>query len=569
MSYKFKLADDYCILNFSEEFFLTEIDLLESEGFKEFLNAFLLFAKENKIELYRYLEEAEDKDIVSDLTTLFKLLLIMKYPEVQKTAPGLSGYFTNLRTMLDVVEAIYLFWRRHERYAIIVNSQNNGGLEDSSFIEAQDRFQSLILNGYRLIEINLGHENNVYRQIICGVNAAISLNTIDLGLPDEYKMLKGIPTTEKVTIHPPFITYSKRNTRDGLFNEVHENPIIGKTFNKDEWYCYPIRVGHLVAFVYFHEYFMSLGSSLCNLFSMAEPNEYKDKNPDLIFVFGYDDGKRNQCFYHDEKNDIMVGYISLDDHFDYFGYMKKMILTLHNVNRINKKRLPIHGAMVNLTLDNGNQKNIIIMGDSGAGKSETIEKIKKLGKGKITKIVTVYDDMGTLYYYDNKIVSSGTEIGAFVRLDDLETGVGYKEIDRSVFLNPDKTNARIVIPIAFWRDIICRYPVDMFLYANNYEDEGDTLEFFDNTEDALKVFEAGKRMSKGTTTESGITTSFFANPFGPVQRKEQTKPLLKNYFNAMFKNNIKVGQIRTRLGVPGDEKLGPEEAAEAILKEIA
>ena len=38
----------------------------------------------------------------------------------------------------------------------------------------------------------------------------------------------------------------------------------------------------------------------------------------------------------------------------------------------------------------------------------------------------------------------------------------------------------------------------MFLYANNYEEDGDSLSFFDNVDDALKVFRAGNRMAKGT-----------------------------------------------------------------------
>ena len=36
---------------------------------------------------------------------------------------------------------------------------------------------------------------------------------------------------------------------------------------------------------------------------------------------------------------MMVALLSANDEFDYFGYMKKMMLTLHNVRKINKKQL--------------------------------------------------------------------------------------------------------------------------------------------------------------------------------------------------------------------------------------
>ena len=116
--------------------------------------------------------------------------------------------------------------------------------------------------------------------------------------------------------------------------------------------------------------------------------------------------------------------------------------------------------------------------------------------------------------------------------------------------------------------MVAKHDVDFFLYANNYEEDGESLSFFDNVDDALTVFRAGNRMAKGTTTENGLVGSYFSHPFGPVQRQEQTEPILVDYFNKMFGQGIKVGQLRTRLGIKGNEHKGPQEAAIAILKYI-
>ena len=40
---------------------------------------------------------------------------------------------------------------------------------------------------------------------------------------------------------------------------------------------------------------------------------------------------------------------------------------------------------------------------------------------------------------DDKVKSSGTEIGAFVRLDDLDAGYSFKELDRSHFHHLDRS----------------------------------------------------------------------------------------------------------------------------------
>lgn len=39
----------------------------------------------------------------------------------------------------------------------------------------------------------------------------------------------------------------------------------------------------------------------------------------------------------------MVALLSANDEFDYFGYMKKMMLTLHNVRKINKNNFQFMG----------------------------------------------------------------------------------------------------------------------------------------------------------------------------------------------------------------------------------
>src|SRR5690606_32202930 len=138
--------------------------------------------------------------------------------------------------------------------------------------------------------------------------------------------------------------------------------------------------------------------------------------------------------------------VSLADKNDYFGYVKKMLLTLYNVRSMSEGKLPIHGAMFKLRFRNGVEKNVVIIGDSGAGKSETIEALRLVGSKYISSIDIVYDDMGSFEILNNHILSSGSEIGAFVRLDDLDQGYAYKQIDRAVFLNPNQVNARVVLP---------------------------------------------------------------------------------------------------------------------------
>jgi hypothetical protein len=78
----------------------------------------------------------------------------------------------------------------------------------------------------------------------------------------------------------------------------------------------------------------------------------------------------------------------------------------------------------------------------------------------------------------------------------------------------------------------------------------------------------GQRKAKGTTGEVGLVSSYFANPFGPVQEKEMTHALVENDFKALQEQGTRLGVIYTKLAIPGHEQSGPEEAAKSLLEWI-
>jgi len=60
--------------------------------------------------------------------------------------------------------------------------------------------------------------------------------------------------------------------------------------------------------------------------------------------------------------------------------------------------------------------------------------------------------------------------------------------------------------------------------------------------------------------------SYFANIFGPDQNKTLHEAIAQRYFQAFYETGIFVGQLRTRLGIAGWERQGPDEAALRLLK---
>lgn len=565
---EFVVTDKLVVMNFSEVFCKTSSEVLNSKCFvsiwSKFVDHIYKIQKQDALALFDLVDNPKD-----DFINLFKLLLSFKVHEIKEMVPSFKNVLELRDTMYDLVDTFYDYWRFIERYGVIFSKYKAKGVDSSNFVESTNSFNAVVLKTYRTISERLyGSRFAIYRQLPAGVNAALLLNKMPwMDKKSVYSVLRDASFIESIIIRPPFISYSHKNKRTGVYPEVFENPIKNLSLDPDDFYCYPAYVGSALAFVYFHRDYLSHGITLCNLFQFVQYKDCVDKKPDLLYIFGAE-MEGDSKFYHDKENDIFVGVAPHNDSIDYFGYMKKMLLTLYNVKMIASGYLPIHGACVNITLKDGSAKNVVIIGDSGAGKSESLDALSTYAGDNISNMQTIFDDMGTFKIVDNQVYAYGTEIGAFVRLDDMTSGYAYKEMDRAIFMNPDKINSRLVIPVATYPQIMKGYKVDMCLYANNYENKEDAITFFDNKEDALQTFIRGARKAKGTTGEVGLVESFFANPFGPVQKEKETRVLLDKYFSTLFDNKIMVGEINTKLAVLGYEYDGPAAAAKRLFEII-
>lgn len=575
MLHEFSLSRGRAMINFTLKYCDTKQKLLNSNGFRRVIESFITqVLKKDEVVIYDFYINHfhSEEDLIDSLIEVFKLLTVFDTEEVIAVDNKYSKFFEDKDLFIEVTELLFIYWKRLERYTIVRNDRVGEGLQNVRFIQANDMFNDLLLSTVRRIQATVnGQESRIFRQTTAGANAGLTLNDVKWNCPMEYKGLTTIPFISTVVFQPPFISYTKKNTRDGIFQEHQENPIENITLNQDDWFVFPAKVGNMLTFVYFHKDFMVHGIGLANLFELATETEYIGKKPDIIYVFGYPDGiEEKRTFYHkDKKNDILIGYANYCDDIDYFGYMKKMLLTLHNVKQIEKGRLPIHGAMVNIVLRNGKESNIIIVGDSGAGKSESLEAFRTLNENYIRHMRTIFDDMGYLKKEeDGTIKAYGTEIGAFVRVDDLDPTYAFEQLDRGVFTNMDKVNARVTIPISTYEIISRGYPVDYFLYANNYNEAAQKILFYDDLDKVIQIFEDGARKAKGTTTETGLVKSYFANPFGPVQEREETEKLVRSYFKDMKDADVKIGEMHTSLAIDGKAKNGPREAAEELFSLI-
>lgn len=561
---RFHLTTNYALINFNASLCDSEVNIVSSKSFEMVLAQYIRKLRLEKDALIKSFKGIR----ISMIHDAYKLLLIYDYQDIDKKNPSLSSLVKKRNEFYRFTENFYDYWRKLERIGMILGNKRfpyQSHAED--LVSKSDQFNQKILYLYRTVTQKiLGRNFLTFRQLPAGVNANIVLMPHRFSNTLTYQNLQNINFIQDILTRPPFIIYSKSNKREGLFKEVKKNPLNLISINKLHYICYPIKVGKLIAFVYIHRDFLHHGIALSNLFEPASFSEYEHAKPDLIYVYGVKENEFDCTYYKDTKEGYYIGIVSRLDKNDYFGYLKKMLLTLHNIYQIDHKNLPIHGAMVQVLLKNNKHKNIVVIGDSGAGKSETLEALRIIGSDYIKDMRVIFDDMGTFFIKNKEIYANGTEIGAFVRLDDLDAGYAYQEMDRAIFLNPDQTNARVILPVSTYDFIVSDHKVDYLFYANNYIDTEEGLIYYEHMKDALEVFKLGKRFAKGTTAEVGLVESYFANPFGPVQQKELTDPIIDQMFSILYQSKTKVGEIYTRLAIKGKQMDGPQEAAKKLLQ---
>ena len=576
----FRTIDDQVVMRLRDRICDTSERMLTSELFLRILKQYIAGLSKKQSRLLNIFPNprAITDDDFHLLVDALRYLIKLPVDLIPRIIPGSEVFFANKELFFEFIEQFYNYWRHLHR--LIICDSDGDSFDQRPYRTFNGTLETLmhvVRSTYRDIQENVsGKHPRIYRQVAAGAQVGAIALPKDINYPGElYKKLNSISVIRQVLIYPPMIFDSTNNKRKGVFERVYQNPVGNLDINKDDWLCYPAKVGPLLIMTYFNVELFELGFALSNLFEVANDEDLKRK-PDAIYMYGTPDSMMpisntsDTIFFDDEENGILTSTIPLRNEFGYFGYLKKMILTLHNIKIMKMGRLPFHGAMFNITVRDKASYTVMIIGDSGAGKSESLEALRTIAGDDIEDITIIADDMGSIDIDPDSgnILGYGTETGAFVRMDDLQQGYAFGQIDRAIIMNASQVNARVVLPVTTYDEVIRGYPVDFVLYANNYEtvdEEHPTIERFDTPKAALDVFQEGRVMSKGTTATSGVVQNYFANVFGPPQYHDVHHKLAKKYFKQFFDQGIYVGQFRTQLGIQGKEHSGPEEAARNLL----
>ena len=355
----FHFYPDKIILRVRNKICNTGEELLKSEVFNSFYLQFLNNLKRQQSKLLNVFPEKKyDKEKSGLMLETLYYLNSLPADKVMKLVDGSEVFFRDQMMLNEFVEQMYNCWRQLHRLLICDSVFDR--LDEKpyrTFNDTVENLMHLVRSTYRNIQENItGNHPKIYRQVSAGAEIGAIALPKKMKFPNsDYKILDEIFVIRQVLIYPPMIFNTPNNKRKGVFARIDKNPLKGIKLDPKEWLGYPAKVGPLLIMIYFHLNFFELGFSLSNLFELADENDLKRK-PDAVYMYGapnefsLDVNGNETIFYDDEEHNIMVASIPLQDEYAYFGYLKKMILTLHNIKRMKDGFLPFHGAMIQIIM---------------------------------------------------------------------------------------------------------------------------------------------------------------------------------------------------------------------------
>lgn len=297
-----------------------------------------------------------------------------------------------------------------------------------------------------------------------------------------------------------------------------------ETMNGDDYSMKLIQIGPVKVLLVLNKSYSHYLAEELRLFPQydVKPEDLDKINPDSYSFLGIPQkvmGEHYKTGYFKDKKadgtEVPVSWIDAENITDYMGYLKKPVLTMANEVMEQKGLTPIHGSAFTVNFKNGMKKTVVMGGDSGTGKSETIlalmEAVFKQNGGaeNVESVDLLAGDMLSMFHSkDDKesgIYMLGTEQGDFTRLTDLSEGWKSRSLDllyEASKTNMHHPNCRATISnLCDPEKFLIPSKVDYFFNINNYEAPpgGKCVVEEDTPETLYDSYVNGCRGEKGTS----------------------------------------------------------------------
>lgn len=307
------------------------------------------------------------------------------------------------------------------------------------------------------------------------------------------------------------------------------------SINADDFFALSIQIGDCHGLVFLPKKYISILCACATLYQICPPTLHHD----FFLLYGISSQANISQIYEDTCNELIIGLHSGNENGNHFQYIKDMISTLYSCYCLKKHDFPLHGSMLQLHFP---QKTIgvLLIGAPDTGKSALCTSLLQICDKKNIPYSKVFDDQGVLHNLDNDIYASGSEIGAFLHIDDLPQVTIYKQMSASVLLQEQQETTHVILPFTSIEEIRKFHKVDIIFYLDNTikQINNSTLTNLQETFDMLLL---GKHRAP---SKRSITCPFWGS-FAHAFDYNASCVLLHEMLTMMFVNGIGINHFST------------------------
>ncbi|MCR5066929.1 MAG: hypothetical protein K6A14_02575 [Erysipelotrichaceae bacterium] len=545
------MAGDTVIVNLSSRFYNFAEEIVSSDGFAVFLERYFKELAVRDIRVYSWLTNGRPlEETVPALTDLIRQLLIS-----QERPEGMSEL--DCMKSIYIVEDCYRYWRSHKRFTVV--SGNRAEALAENFGEYDEKYSSLISQLYRSCLRKLsGRSEKVIRRTAGGTNGSCLLMKYRIALPRGYASLRNIPFVARMLLKTPLMMDFDDAGEQLRPISLASNPLSSCRMDPRDYFCLPLKVCDFLCLTYFHKDYLAQACCLANLFELADESDCLQQRAHLICLFGLPAESHQLGYYHDEKNGIHLAAVCRNYREESFISIRNVILMLHDLAQLQRGQLPVHGSLVEIFFRDESRKSLLLIGETGAGKSETVEALRSLSDEirndkTVRRLEVVFDGVGSLKTVEGRVVACGSETGGFERMSDLGQSV-VRDVENGIFINLQKKDAMVILPFSSYETIRGDHGIDMVLYANNYENAVG-VERLESYEEFRSCLTEGKRMIRDPQGREMLVSSSPMNFGLNASQKERYLEIMDSVFTRLYENGVFAGQLYTNLANGRREKL--------------
>ncbi len=327
----------------------------------------------------------------ADLLKLLRHLSETSLVHAAKAVPGAKLYVENPRPLYLFVEKFYDFWRSFDRY-LVCHSEHGPRSHDvrpyRTFTVTTERLKELTRGLYRDICENItGEHCRIYRQVSAGADVGlIAVQKKWNPASPAARVLEDVPFIRQVLINPPLIIDPPENTPDRpVPADRRQSPREHRPSRKGSGCATRPR---------WAPWWSSSTSTRCSWgwdapwptcsswrrTSRSPPGPTPSSCTGSIRATCPGTANCRRCSTTTRPAAAWSRPCPGENRFGYFGYLKKMTLTLHNILMMKRGRMPFHGAMAVIHLKDRRSANVLVIGDTATGKSETLEAFRLQGR---------------------------------------------------------------------------------------------------------------------------------------------------------------------------------------------